>query len=235
MKRNLLITFRKKYLFIPLFLFLSMFNVKQKNTAYADGFVAEDFNSNVYFDPYSFANNNNYYFIDGTREKWTSSDQEVRHEYFVFDTFHSHLETVSTIYAYHVQGKESLNLGVGASLLTEEETIHTFGVENSTKIGIVIAKIGGGWKWGNISSKTISTEGYATIDINKSTGYYGRTALCTIREYFLVTRDVRRKVNRDKKGNITGYSNYSATNGDNTGKFENFDFDYGVKYNTDKR
>ena len=233
--RNKLMYFRKKILFLPLLLSCMMLNGRNRNIAYAKGFEAEDYSTNVYFDQNSFAKGHNYKYLNGTREPWNFDGQEERREYFVFDTGRFRIQTVSTIDAYHERGKESLNLGVGASLLTEEETQNTLGLDSSTKIGIVIIKIGGGWKWGSSNSKTISSEGYANIDSNRSTGYYKRTAKCVVREYYLVTRNVTRTVVKDKKGNITGYSNYRSGFADNTGKFENFDFSQGVEYQTSKR
>ena len=137
-----------------------------------------------------------------------------------------------SIKAKHQQGYAT-TLAVGTSLLTQEETVKTFGVDVEGKVGVVIAKIGGGWKWGDASSRTVTREGTATSSENESSKFVTRSAYANVCEYYLYVHKITRTVERDKHDNITCHSNYRRTFDSNlSGKFENFDLSNGVSYNT---
>ncbi|MDR3186153.1 MAG: hypothetical protein LBU04_05030 [Christensenellaceae bacterium] len=99
----------------------------------------------------------------------------------------------------------------------------------------MIAKIGGGFKWGNASSRTVVTESTFTAHTYTVAGYYTRSGNAYIPQYYLLVRKVSRVVNRDKKGKIT-YGSYSvAVDSNQSGYFETFDFtSHNVTYKTIK-
>ena len=98
-------------------------------------------------------------------------------------------------------------------------------------MGAVIGKFGGGTKWGDGSSKSTVVESEDVISASMATGFYVYYARANICEYYLLVYKVRRNVNRDKKGKITGYSNYRREIDNNmSGTFETFDLSIPVKF-----
>lgn len=214
----------KKLLFVSFSLF-SQFSFKHVDKVSS----ALHFESPVEeFDYTSYAKTHNFHTLAKMSvEPWLNgNEQESYEQYYLFETGKSYDKVLSTSRAYHEEGKESLTVSIGASILTEEETIRTFGIESSTKIGSLILKNVFGLKWGTAESKSTAFTGSSTINKDKPTGYYMIQAKCKVKTYFLLVRKITRKINRDKKKNVIGHSDYSAKILDGeSGLFENFDYD----------
>lgn len=194
---------------------------------------SEEFKPGVYFDYELYAKTHNYTYISQNNPEWSDVAQTERMVYVLYRTNkRAYRKELVSVKAKHQQGYTT-TLAVGASLLTQEETVRTFGVDVEGKIGVVIAKFGGEWKWGDASSRTVTREGTATISESQRTGFVTRSATANVCEYYLYVYKITRTVDKDKHGNITGYSNYRRSfDSDLSGKFESFDLDNGVSYNT---
>lgn len=202
-------------------------------TAYA--LPSEEFSNGVYFDYQQYAKANNYTYISQNSPEWSDDAQTERVVYVLYRTSKkAYRKELVSVKAKHQQGYAT-TLAVGASLLTQEETVKTFGVDVEGKIGVVIAKFGGGWKWGDASSRTVTREGAATISKDETSKFVTRSATANVCEYYLYVYKITRTVERDKHDNITGHSNYRRTFDSNlSGKFESFDLTNGVSYSTRK-
>lgn len=205
------------------------------NHVTASALTDGDYLPNVYFDYQQYAKNNNYTYVSMNNAEWDSDYATERTVYVLYKTSKkARYETLSSITAQHVKGYTT-TLGVSADYLTEQETLRTFGVESTTKIVAVVGKIGGGTKWGDAESRTISREGEKTIPATSASGMYTLTASAYVYEYYLHVYKVTRDVNKDKDGNVTGHSNYAMTvDYDLSGTFESFDLQNGVGYTLKK-
>ncbi|MDR0751909.1 MAG: hypothetical protein LBF12_04930 [Christensenellaceae bacterium] len=163
------------------------------------------------------------------REVWASNDQEERFEYYLFKTDKEpHNVDISSITAYHTKGYET-TLQIGFDKLTSEEVLYSFGIDAEIKVGFAIGKFGGGWKWGETTSRKFAKNGTFVISAEKEDQLLKAYASGVVQEYYLYVRKVTRKVNKDKHGNFVSHSDYSTTKvPSESGFFETFDFDASV-------
>jgi hypothetical protein len=203
-------------------------------TAYAASLTDKDYAAGIWFNADSHNSSAGWKLVSANRELWEDSTQEERWEYYLYTTAKKPtLTELSSVRAYHTQGYET-TLQIGASYLTQEEVMNSFGIQAETQIAMVIAKIGGGWKWGNASSRAVTTESTFTAYTSTASGYYSREGKAFVQEYYLLVRKVNRVVNKDKNGNVS-YGTYSAITDYNQSElFETFNIQGGVTYQTVK-
>ncbi|MDR2266254.1 MAG: hypothetical protein LBE09_01530 [Christensenellaceae bacterium] len=210
---------------------VTAFMSNSTTTAIAVSLKLEDYGSGVWFNAGNY--NSTYTLVSENREQWNSDGQEGRYEYFLYKTSKAcQKATLASVRVYHMQGYDT-TLQIGVSYLTSEEVQYTFGLDVETKVGVVVAKFGGGWKWGDVSSRTISTDSTFTLMSNISSQYITDIGEAYVQQYYLLVRKVTRVVNKDKNGNITSHSNYAAiTVWAQSGLFETFDIQGGINYRT---
>lgn len=193
------------------------------STSIAYALPLEEFEPGVYFDYEKYAKDNNYTYISQHNPEWEDAGQTERMVYVLFRSNKDpHRKELASIKAYHKYGNTT-TLAVGASLLEQKETIRAFGIDVESKIGAVIGKIGGGWKWGEASSYTITREGTATISKTQPDVFVTRYATANVYEYYLYVYKITRTIVKEKD-KIIGYTNYCRSFDDSlSGKFESFD------------
>lgn len=150
-----------------------------------------------------------------TKTEWT--------DYYLFSTNITRQMEISSVFAYHQEGKDEVEIKSGVSKITEKEITESLGVENKIKIGVVITYLNCGWTMGITESQSQQYYSSSNILLDQPTGVYYKKNYCTIRTYFLLTRYIKKIDYRSKSGTVTS-SQIIVSVGNETGFFENFDF-----------
>ena len=97
-----------------------------------------------------------YKLIRKVESEWESANAESRIFYYIFTTDKkAETKRLTSIKAKHTKGITTI-LSLGIDNLTEEETVRQLGGEAEGKIGVVIGSVGGGFKWGDSESRSVT-------------------------------------------------------------------------------